>query len=807
MLKNFFVTAFRNLKRNKTYSLINILGLALGISSALVLFKFISFHKSFDTHQSNYEQLYRLVRHEISANNTDKDIGVPIPLLKAFRTEYPDVGEVAMIQYAEKGQFTITNDQGNQTRFLEENIGFADESFFRLFDVEMIAGNKETALSGLGQVILSASLVTKYYGYTGVNVSQAVGKTIRLDNKVDLIISGIMEDPPLNTELPFKAIATFLSAKDIFPLFSETNWGSVSSSTNMFLLKNESVTEEDIEAKLADLIAKYQPEEKDTEEIHLQPLSDVHHNEAYISQAGEVVSKQLLWGCAVVAVILIITACINFINLATAQAVRRAKEVGVRKVMGGSKAQLITQFMSETFLITMVAMVLSLGISELVLNRLDWLLGYELTLDLANDPVMVTILFGIVVTVTLLAGLYPSFILSSLSPVGAMRRSKSGAVSGKFNMRRGLVVAQFFISQFLIICTLVVISQLNHFYQADLGFTKKSIVSFNMPEPGHSKERLLKDRLLSNPNVEMLSFHVGAPLSKNNLGSNFNYAPLANDTDFDAQFKVVDENYLDLFGIELLAGRNLTAADTLLENALISETVMHMIGFDDPQEVVGVKVKTSFNGGKTIVGVFKDFHAYSLKTEMRPIFMIGFPRFNLEGAVRIAGDEAKVNEVMATVQREWEQLFPEYTFESTVLEDSIAEDYKQEADLLTLFQIFSGIAIFIGCLGLYGLVAFIANQKTKEIGVRKVLGATVSQIIAIFSKELLSLIAFSFLIAAPLGYYVMDRWLQDFEYNVSVEAWMFLAAIAFTLLIGGFTTGFRSLRAAKANPVDSLRSE
>lgn len=807
MLKNFFITAFRNLKRNKAYSLINILGLALGISSALVLFKFISFHKSFDKHQSNYEQLYRLVRHEISANNTDRDIGVPIPLLKAFSTEYPDVGEVAMIQYAEKGQFTITNDQGNQTRFLEENIGFADASFFRLFDVEMISGNTETALSGLGQVILSASLITKYYGYTGINVSHAMGKTIRLDNKVDLIISGIMEDPPLNTELPLKAIATFLSAKDIFPLFSETNWGSVSSSTNMFLLKNESVTVEDIEAKLADLIAKYQPEEKDTEEIHLQPLSDVHHNETYISQAGEVVSEQLLWGCAIVAVILIITACINFINLATAQAVRRAKEVGIRKVMGGSKAQLITQFMSETFLITLVAVVLSLGISELVLNRLDWLLGYELTLDLANDPVMVTTLLGIVVTVTLLAGLYPSFILSSLSPVGAMRRSKSGAASGKFNMRRGLVVAQFFISQFLIICTLVVISQLNHFYKADLGFSKKSIVSFNMPEPGSDKERLLRDKLLSHPNVEMLSFHVGAPLSKNNLGSNFNYAPLANDTDFDAQFKIVDENYLDLFGIELLAGRNLTAGDTLLKNALISETVMHMIGFDDPQEVVGVKVKTAFNGEKTIVGVFRDFHAYSLKSAMKPVFMIGFPRFNLEGAVRIAGDEAKLNEVMATVQHEWEQLFPEYTFEPAVFEERIAEDYKQEADLLTLFQVFSGIAIFIGCLGLYGLVAFIANQKTKEIGVRKVLGATVRQIITIFSKELLSLIAVSFLIAAPIGYYVMDRWLQDFEYNVSVEAWMFVAAIVFTMLIGGFTTGFRSLRAAKANPVDSLRSE
>lgn len=808
MLKNFFITALRNLLRNKTYTFINIFGLALGISSALVLFKFINYHKSFDTHHSNYDDLYRFVRHEISANSVDRDMGVPVPFAQAFANDYPDMGKVAIVQYAKEGQFTVTNELGNQTKYNETGgVGFVESTFFELFDVELIAGNKETAMENPGHVVLSATLVEKYFGYTGTNVATALGKRLRYDNKIDLIVSGVMRDNAKNTDLPLSALVTFASADNIFPLFDKNNWGSVSSSTNVYLLKNEAVSEEDIEARLVELVAKYLPDETETEELYLQPLSDIHFSQAYDTQGGNTISSQLLWGCAITGIILILTACINFINLATAQAVKRAKEVGVRKVMGGSKVQLTTQFMSETFLITIISVILSLGIAELVLNRLDWLLDYELTLDLLNDPVMLLYLGIIIVTVTLLAGLYPSFVLSSLNPVAAMKRSKMAGVSGKFNLRRGLVIGQFFISQSLIICTLVVISQMKHFYQADMGFTRESIVSFNMPEPGTRSGQLLRNRLAAIPNIEALSFHVGSPLSQNNLGSSFNYDPLANDTDFDAQFKIIDDHYLDLFDLKLLAGQNLSASDTILKKALITEKVVRMLGFESPEEAIGVKVKTGFNGEKTIVGVVNDFHAYSLKSELAPLFLIGYPGFNYEGAIRFVGDEESYKSTIAAVEHEWYEVFPEYTFEPYLFEDRIAENYEQEADTLVLFQVFSGIAIFIGCLGLYGLVAFMANQKNKEIGVRKVLGASVGQIVAIFSKELLLLIAISFLFAAPLGYYFMNEWLQDFEYNISMEAWMFVAAIGFTFLIGGLTTGFRSLRAAMANPVDSLRSE
>lgn len=808
MLKNFIITAFRNLLRNRTYTFINVFGLALGVSAALVLFKFINFHRSFDKHLSNYDDLYRFVRHEISANSIDFDMGLPVPFAKAFANDYPDLGQAAIVQYANEGQFTVTNELGDRKRFVEKGgIAFVTDDYFKLFDVDMVVGNKETVLDNPAEVVLSEALVEKYFGYTGTNAASALGEVIRLDNKVNLMVSGVMKNFPENTDLPIQALASFASADSIFTLFDRENWGSVSSSTNVYLLKNPSVTEEEIEARLDDMVAKYLPDETETEEYYLQPMKDVHFESQYDTHGVQAVGDQLLLGCAITAIILIITACINFINLATAQAVKRAKEVGVRKVMGGSKAQLTYQFLSETFVITLIAVIISLGIAELALNRLDLLLDYQLTLDLLNDTTMLVYLAGIIVAVTLLAGLYPAFVLSSLKPVAAMKRSTANQVSGKFNLRRVLVITQFFFSQFLVICTLVVVAQMRYFYNADLGFSRESIVTFNVPEPGAANEQLLRSRLVNNPNIAAMSFHVGAPMSNNNLGSNFNYEPLGNDTDFDAHFKIVDHEYLDLFGIELLAGRNLTHADTLLQKALITETVMKMIGIDDPQDAVGKTVTTGFNGNKTIVGVVKDFHAHSLKQEITPLFLIGYPDFNYQGAVKVVGSEDNLQNTITALQREWEAVYPAYTFESEVFEDHVTGNYENEADQLILFQIFSGIAIFIGCLGLYGLVAFMANQKTKEIGVRKVLGATVGQIINIFSKEMLLLIVVAFVVAAPLGYYAMSQWLLDFEYNINIQGWMFVVAIGFTLLIGGVTMGIRSVKAALANPVDSLRTE
>lgn len=808
MIKNYLITGFRNLKRSKSYTFINIFGLALGISSALVLFKFISFHRSFDKHHSNYDNIYRFVRHEISANRIDRDMGVPQPFGGAFSNDYPDVGLVTKVVYVEGGQFTITDELGKQKKFLEdEGIAFVEQSFFKVFDFNFIAGNQSTALTDLNQIVLSLSLVEKYFGFDTNQAANALGKVIKLDNKVEFKVSGVMEDPPQSSDFPFTALITYDAVKDFLPLFDAQAWGSVSSNANVFLLKNKNVSVEDIELKLKDLVVKYQAEEAETEEYHLQALSNIHFSEYYDNFSGRTVSRQELLGPVIIGIFLIVTACINFINLATAQAVKRAKEVGVRKVLGGSRVQLLYQFMSETVLITLFSVLISLGIAELALNRLEWLIDYRLTLDLLNDTPMQLYLLSIIVMVSVLAGLYPSFVLSSLKPVDAMKKSMGSNIAGKMNLRRGLVIIQFGISQFLVICTLVVVSQIKFFYNTDLGFEKESIITFDMPERNYRVGQLLKSKLMGNPNIESISFNLGAPRSNNNLGSNFNYEPLANDTDFDAQFKVIDDQYLDLYGIKLLAGRNLTAADSTLENALITETVMNMLGFESPDDAIGKKVKTGFSGSKNVVGVVSDFHAHSLKVEITPLFLVNYPGFYFKGAVKVTGNDQSMKDVLAVVNTEWDKLFPEHTFDYDILAERVKEDYKQEADVLTLFQIFSGIAILIGCLGLYGLVSFMANQRTKEIGIRKVLGASIAQILRIFSRELMLLISVAFVLAIPIGYYFMDSWLNDFEYRINMSVWMFAVAVAFTLVIAGITTGVRSLRAANANPVDSLRSE
>jgi ABC-type antimicrobial peptide transport system permease subunit len=495
------------------------------------------------------------------------------------------------------------------------------------------------------------------------------------------------------------------------------------------------------------------------------------------------------------------------VNLSTALAIKRSKEVGIRKVLGGVRNQLVFQFMGETFLITVIATLISLGVAELAMTNMEELIGYSLSLELMKDISLLLVALGVVVGVTLLAGLYPSFILSRLKPVAVLRSKGQSSLSGNINTRRGLVVFQFLISQVLVICTLVVISQMKFFENKDLGFRKSSIITFPLPSNEEAKLNFMGNELQTFPGVEKVSFSFASPLSDNNIGSTFGYAPLETTGEFDAAFKVIDENYLDLYDIKLLAGSDISKFDTTLSEAIISEQALKLMGLENPEDAIGETIRSGFNGDKRVVGVFKDFHNKDLRDKVDPIIMVKYSGYYYEGAVRFEGSESQTSNLVKKLEETWTAQYPDTIFDYTLLSEKIMENYEEEARVLTLFQIFSGLAIFIGCLGLYGLVSFMANQKTKEIGIRKVLGASVNQILNLFSKELLVLIGIAFLLAAPLGYYLMNDWLSGFEFRIGLSVWVFAAAIGFTLLIGAITTGLRSFRAATSNPVDSLRSE
>ncbi|KYG72595.1 hypothetical protein AWW68_16965 [Roseivirga spongicola] len=808
MLKNYFITALRNLSRNRSFTIINIFGLALGISAALVLFKIVIFEKSFDTYLTNYDHLYRFTKKVISPNLVEQEAGMQNPFAEAFKTDYPDLGTPVRTFYIGENQLSVQNITGDWTHYEQrDGISFVDEEFFKLFDYEWKVGDPETALSKPKSAVISISLAEKYFGVTDGGYDRVLGKEMKLNNDLTIFITGVVTDPPKNASLPFKLMIEYESVAEIFDFFQPDSWGSTSSNAHVYFLANENVTAQQIRDVLPAMSEKYMPETENETVFQLQALADMHFQPEYNVYGNSAKSPDFLTVPIAIGVFLILTACINFVNLSTALAIKRSKEVGIRKVLGGVRNQLVFQFMGETFLITVIATLISLGVAELAMTNMEELIGYSLSLELMKDISLLLVALGVVVGVTLLAGLYPSFILSRLKPVAVLRSKGQSSLSGNINTRRGLVVFQFLISQVLVICTLVVISQMKFFENKDLGFRKSSIITFPLPSNEEAKLNFMGNELQTFPGVEGVSFSFASPLSDNNIGSTFGYAPLETTGEFDAAFKVIDENYLDLYDIKLLAGSDISKFDTTLSEAIISEQALKLMGLENPEDAIGETIRSGFNGDKRVVGVFKDFHNKDLRDKVDPIIMVKYAGYYYEGAVRFEGSESQTSNLVKKLEETWTAQYPDTIFDYTLLSEKIMENYEEEARVLTLFQIFSGLAIFIGCLGLYGLVSFMANQKTKEIGIRKVLGASVNQILNLFSKELLVLIGIAFLLAAPLGYYLMNDWLSGFEFRIGLSVWVFAAAIGFTLLIGAITTGLRSFRAATSNPVDSLRSE
>lgn len=808
MLKNYIITALRNLRRNRSFTIINIFGLALGISAALVLFKIVLFEKSFDKSFSNYERIYRVTKKVQSASGEELESGVQNPFAKAFETDYPDFATVVRAFYSGEGQVSTPDVSGGWQHFEEsDGIAFVDHEFLQVFDFEWIVGNPETALTEPKMVVLTESHAKKYFGINDSGYDRVLGKNIKIDNELLLTVSGVVKDLPENTSFPFNMMIEYEALDGFWDFFQKDSWGSTSSNAHVYMLLNEGISPEQIEQVFPSFSEKYLVDETSTTVFQLQPLSKVHFEPDYSTFGSSAINSQRLLAPIIIGVFLILTACINFVNLSTALAIKRSKEVGVRKVLGGQRGQLVFQFLSETFLITLFAVLISMGLAELILTNLTDLVGYSLSLNIMEDPQLIAIVVSVIVGVTFMAGLYPSLILARLNLVSVLRSKGQVAMSGNINTRRGLVIFQFLISQILVICTLVVIDQMNYFENKDLGFRKSSIVTFPLPSREQEKLQLMRNQLMEFAGVNKVSYGFGSPLSQNNIGSTFNYAPLESEVDFDAAFKVIDEHYLDLYDIELLAGRDISVNDTSMAEAIISEQVLKTMGLENPEDAVGQKIRTGFNGEKLVVGVVKDFHNRNLKSQIQPIIMIRFPGYFYEGAIQYEGSDKQFSAMLEKLQSTWTAQFPDVIFDYNIFSDQIMENYEDEANMLTLFQAFSGIAILIGCLGLYGLVSFMANQKTKEIGIRKVLGASIAQILRIFTRELMLLISVAFVLAIPLGYYFMDSWLSDFEYRIDLSVWVFVIAVGFTFAIAAITTGIRSLRAANANPVDSLRSE
>lgn len=793
-----FKIGWRNLRRHKTYAAINIIGLSLGIACAILIFTLIEFHLSFDTFHHDKKDIYRVVT-EFHDEKIDYSAAVPQPVGRAFRNDYAFAEKTARVVSYHDVLISLPGEKEVKKFREEDQVAFAEPSFFEIFDFPLAEGNPHTALSNPNSAILTRSIAKKYFGD-----QPAIGQRIRLQNKIDFTVTGVLKDIPVNTD---RKQGIYLSYADLRTysswLASDSSWGGIYSGSMCFVRLRPSVTAEQVNRALFPGFSKkyYQGRDAKIWRFRLQPLSDIHFNSDFDGYAD----KKYLWALAFIGLFLIITACVNFVNLATAQALQRSKEVGIRKVLGGLRSQLFWQFMAETTLITTFALLLAYGIAWLALPALNQLLNTRMALHLFSDWKLPVFLLLLSVLVIFLSGSYPALVLARFQPALALKNKLSQAHVGGFSLRRILVVTQFAICQALIIGTIVIASQMYYSKSIDLGFNKEAIVTLPIPIHDKTKMNTLRDQLASVAGVEKITLCHQPPASNSNDNTGVRYDTRTEDEHWGINMKNADDQYLSTFDLKLVAGRNFYPADTTRE-FVVNETFVKKLNLPSPQDVIGKRL--SINGGSItapIVGVVKDFHNYSLHNEIPAICIM--PDYDRYQSCSMKINLANTRSALASFEKIWNSLYPDYLYSYYFLDDRLAEFYEMDKIMLTLVEVFAGIAIFIGCLGLYGLVSFMAVRKTKEIGVRKVLGAGLQHILWLFGKEFSRLILIAFFIAAPLAWYAMHQYLQDFKYRIPIGAGIFAMAILFTFLIAALTVGYRSLRSALANPVKSLRAE
>ena len=804
MFRNYFKTAFRNLIRNKNYTSINIAGLAIGIAVCMMIFIIIQFHSGFDDFHTKKDRTYRVLTeyHHADSKTVFNGKGVPFGFPQALKSAFYQIEQIAPILNDENTQVTVLNNNNETVKKFKEDKGlfFTTPSLFSIFNYPLLAGSYQS-LNDPNNVLLSKETAEKYFG----DWKTATGKTIKINNTYVVKVTGILATIPANTQLQIKAAISYGTGYTK-RFATSTDFDGTSGDFGCFILLPPNVSSTALNNQLKAYSKKVKSAGNNDVQI-IQPLHNIH----YDTEAGDFSNKtisynliNILW---LIAAFILLIACVNFINLSTAQAVNRAKEVGVRKVLGSSKWQLQLQFIAETFLIVLTSILLALIITWLALPAVNKILELPLKIGFANASSIGLFLTVICVVVTLLAGFYPSIVLSSFNPINALK-SKLAAKSNKgISLRRGLVVFQFIIAQTLIIGTLIIVKQMNFFSNQTIGFDKDAIVNIPLPTDSVSNTKLnyIKQQLKNVNGILSVSFNSNTPIEDNNDNwGMFNFNHTLKQVDFYSITKSADNEYVTTFKLPLVAGRNIEASDTM-KDFLVNEMLLKNLGIANPQDALNKEIKFSDRYKGNIVGVLKDFNTRSFRDGLAPVIISTFKPNYDEASVKLSTKNVKP--VMASIEKIWNATYPDFVFEYKFLDKKIAGFYKQENQLAYLYKIFAAIAIFLSCLGLYGLASFMAVQRIKEVGIRKVLGATAYNIVYLFSKEFVLLITIAFAIATPLAWYFMNKWLQNFAFKIELSWWIFLIGGITSIVIALASVSFQAIKAAIANPVKSLRTE
>ncbi|PQA60408.1 ABC transporter permease [Siphonobacter curvatus] len=803
MLRNYFLVAYRTLLRYKGYTLLNVIGLTLGLTCGILIFQVLKFQTSFDAYHAQKDRIYRVMT-EWHSDGVGRSSGVPAPMAKALRNDLSFFEHTAMIFDQHDILVSVPDAKGRPLKKFKEDhsIAYVEPEFFSIMDYQWLNGNPRLSLTQPNSVVLTKKLATKFFG-----TEDPIGKRLKVGNELDLKVSGLLADIPENTDVRQEMFISWETLKNYKKAGGAglDNWGGVNSSTHCFVLMRPGVDPKTLEKPMRKFINKYHPEEGNEWFHPFISVQDAHFAFDFDAQ----ISKSQLYALTIIGLFLVLTACINFVNLATAQALKRSKEVGVRKVIGGTKGQLFAQFLSETGLITLCSVILAVLLTELVLPSVNhWVYetaGLNLfgNLQLFSDLPMLLFLLVLIVVVTFFSGSYPGLVLAGFQPVAALKGKISTQQVGGLSVRRGLVMVQFVLTQLLIIGTIVITQQMDFFRGKDIGYDPTAIVMVNLPTPDKVTESL-RHRFMQIPGVEKVSFSSYAPTSSSNNNTNHRFDTRQEDEKWSVNTKPIDSHYLQTFGLKLVAGKNIPESDTT-RAFMVNETYVKRLGGNlKPADVVGRNM-TVWDRTAPIAGVIKDWNNLSFHNQIQPVVLFSDHNLYYTGALKVS--TAHLPQTLAGIEQLWNEVYPDHLYDQTFLDQRIAQSYQTENLILNLIRVFSFIAIIIGCLGLYGLVSFMAAQKTKEIGVRKVLGASVAQILALFGKEFAKLVVLAFVVAAPLGWWVMSGWLEDYTYRISIGWTTFLVAIFTTAFIATLTVGWQSFRAATANPAKSLKSE
>lgn len=794
MFRNYLLIALRNLRKNATYSLLNVLGLGLSVACCILIFLLVQHHLRFDTYHENADRTVRVVT-DIHMQAVTPFRGAPNPMSKALRTELSFLEKTSMYATEKEALISVSNASGMPNKFQEvDKWVFVEPDLFDILDIPLLQGDP-SALREPNTAFLTESLAHKYYGTT-----DAVGKTFRFDNSIDFRVAGILKDRPNNTDYKEEIMAswaTWNTAPRYAPFLE--NWAGMRGGTYCFAMLREGHSAAELDAAMPAFRKKYHhPDGEDLFFYKSLPLESIHLDRTYGTSG---VGKIYLWALGFIGIFLLITACVNFINMATAQALKRAREVGVRKSLGSTRNQLFWQFIFETTMIVAAAMLIGVLLAKGALPYLNAWMEDQVDFNAAGQWQMPAFLVALGVSVIFLAGAYPGLVQARFQPVISLKGWSEQPQSGGFSLRRMLVATQFTISQILIIGAAVVTVQIQFARDADWGFRPGAVVT--VPLPDKTKMNALRQDLSTISGIKNISLCYQPPASSKNNQTGLQFDNRPEGEPWIVNLKSADANYVETFGLQLVAGRNLQPSDTIREY-LVNETFIKKLNLASPDDVLN-KMVTVDKTSAPIVGVVRDFHNWELSEAISPICIASNKQEYSNCGIEL--QPGNPEHTLAQVKEIWNKHYPEYYYECSFMDDQMAEFLEADSIIMNLIRIFAGIAIFIGCLGLYGLASFMVVRKTKEIGIRKSLGATVPGILWMFGREYIRLIIIAFVIAAPVAWWAMNAWLNNYVYRAPFGPGIFVAALAATFLVAAITVGVQSVRAALANPVKSLRSE